>query len=321
MSVADSLTVASAGVDTWSPGWYVESKALDAALYSVATIDGPGGSRLVPDSIAGYRVGYFPGNSLFFAEGHPGGEELVPGAELAPALGVLEIALSDYGLRMGGSRFAGVRRIDSTADLRFGDRLDGMATMAALAAIQYPRCKTVIHRETGGSKVETVLIKGRAGRRTLGRMYDKGIESGTALPGEWTRFEDQKRMSKDKRWGLTDLTGVRVHESFKTRFLPLYQATKGVTVAGPPIIGEVLAKKIEAGEVTPQEAIRIAGYVMLESTGADLGSTRTQYRRRAEARAAGIYSDPNVCEELASVEVSVSDVLEAALDSPAWGIG
>lgn len=324
LKVAESMTVTAAGIDTWSPAWYVESRSLDDALASLkatSLIHGPGGCLLVPDSIDGHRVGWYPGNGLLFAEGHPSDDGLAPGAALQDRLASLEVGLSDFGLHMKGARWAGVRRLDTTADVRFEDPIAGIATMQALGSLQFPRCKVETIRGVGSSMVETVLLKGRAGRKTLGRMYDKGVESGEAAAGVWSRFEDQRRMNKENRWGITELTGQRVHETFQKRFLPLYQATKGVTVAGPLVIAETLARKIDAGEITPAEAIRIAGYTMLETTGADLGARSTRYRRRAEARKAGVYSDSSMRDELASVEVDVSAVLEAVLESEHWGVG
>jgi hypothetical protein len=316
MNLAETLTVESTGIDTWGLGWYVPGKSLDAAVYSACTVQGPAGSRLLPDPLpSGHRVGYFPAYGLMFAEGHPSPDGLAPGDSLGDRLCSLEVELSDLGLRMGGSSFAGVRRMDATADLKFADRTHGVMALAAIASIQYPRCKLETIRAVGDSRIETVSIRGRAGRRILGRAYDKGVQTGETLAGHWNRLEDQRRFAKAARRDINEMTAASVKEKFEQRFAPLWKATKGVTVGGPLVIHANLAEKIASGELTYNEAERIAGYLALESQGLAPESRATMYRRRAEARAAGVYNSES--EEL--LEVDVSDVLAMALESEAWG--
>lgn len=81
--------------------------------------------------------------------------------------------------------------------------------------------------------METVELKDRGGRKTLGRLYDKGAASGQAERGRLIRPERQDRFARVARRDVTELTVAYVRERFQRRFLPLWKASKGVTVAGP----------------------------------------------------------------------------------------
>src|SRR5215218_2318717 len=60
-----------AGIDTWSIGWYLrEDSSADRALRSLASKKA-GRADLVPDPIAGHRVLYDRGHRFLYAEGHP----------------------------------------------------------------------------------------------------------------------------------------------------------------------------------------------------------------------------------------------------------
>jgi len=64
--------VIAAGIDTWSPCWYAPpgsppARALDALATEVS-----GRARLLPEPVAGHRLGWFPDPRLVFAEGRAG---------------------------------------------------------------------------------------------------------------------------------------------------------------------------------------------------------------------------------------------------------
>jgi hypothetical protein len=106
-----------------------------------------------------------------------------------------------------------------------------------------------------------------------------------------------------------------VRSKFQQRFYPLWQATKGVTVAGPLVIGDRLAELVDEGELTARQAELLAGYVVLAKRG--VRQTRsTTYNRRKALREFGLVVADGCLEE---VEVDLHAVLEEALESPAWG--
>lgn len=324
-----------AGVDTWSLCWYLadESPAC-RAIAALATEPGAR-SKLIPDSIEGHRVGWFPGTRMMFAEGHPAegglcGADGLQGA-FERVLGALEDRAIVPGARTctgarklyeggrlgGGLGFGGVRRLDSTVDLAFDDPLEGVATLGGVAALPMPRMKTKLMREAGGRRVETVWFHGFGGKRVLGRWYDKGIESGSAGRGSWVRPEDQRRYSVGSRLPMEAVSSATfVRDAFVKRFEPLWKAAKGVTVGGCIRLAEKLGELQADGIITAGEAKRIAGHLLLDTADAHRQARSTVLGDRAAARKLGLVLADGVIDE---VEVELDQVIERALDSGAWG--
>jgi hypothetical protein len=105
---------------------------------------------------------------------------------------------------------------------------------------------------------------------------------------------------------------------FERRFVPLWRASKGLTVAGLPVLAEKIVSQMRDGEVSAREAEKLAGFLVLENAGvAKRGlSKATYYRRTSERCELGLvladeFYDP--------VEVHLEDVLERALATPLWG--
>ena len=324
-----SATVLDAGVDTWSPCWWLEpTSAAGRHLAEVCSLRS-GGGGLYPEAIDGHRVGYY-GSGLLWAEGHPGGDTLGRPADLLAVLDRLELALLDAGLplpigRRGedlyGDRhegFAGIRRLDSTVDLAVDSTPEGLAIMAGIAAVarDLPRSKSNVWWD-GRGRVQTVALHGFAGGQLLGRVYDKGAEAGTADVGRLLRPEDQRRWAKGYRRGVEELTGQYVREKFVSRFAPLWRASKGVTVGGPIILAGKLAEAVERDELTPSQARILAGHLVLDGI-APVGSGRTRRRLRSMCREHGLVLADGVLEE---VEVDLHSVLDAAMESDTWGAG
>lgn len=327
-----------AGVDTWSVAWYVDPdsparRALDALATQPAAR-----SKLIPESISGYRVGLFPGPSMVYAEGHPDPEGLCPPNRLPGEFERLVGVLADCGIEVPRGRSlparrlprpgddgswevrrageAGVRRLDLTADLAFDSGAEGLAALAGVAAMPLPRIATSLQRQPGGRAVETVYLKGPGGRRVLGRWYDKGVESGTAERGRLIRPEDQRRWDGRARLPVEALGAPVARELFQRRFLPLWKATKGITVGTSPELLRRLADLVEAGEVSGYQAERLLGYLFAQENGVDDWlSTATTYRRKAECRELGLVLADGVVDQ---VEVDLHDVLEAALEAEDW---
>jgi hypothetical protein len=324
------VRVTAAGVDTWSPCWYADPEGPAAGwLRERAVVPAARGSKLLAESVAGHRVGWFPGG-LVFAEGHPSPEGLCRGGDL-PARGMaLQDALLAAGMPLAARErpfpglgsdsegFGGVRRVDATVNLELASRAEGVALLAGIAACirDSPGKAEVFYGPDRG--VETVALRGHAGKRVLGRWYDKGLESSTAARGFVIRGEDQRRWGKLDRRDVSDLSGWALRRSFQRRFYPLWKAAKGVAVAGPVVITERLLEAVEAGEITPREAESLAGHVMLQAVGGRRGagiSRATMYRREARARELGLVLADGVLQE---VEVDVGAALEAALETELW---
>jgi hypothetical protein len=211
--------------------------------------------------------------------------------------------------------FAGVRRCDGTADVTFDRPGEGLAVLAGVAALGYPRLQTVVHRQVGGGSVETVTLKGHGGRRTVGRWYDKGVESGSAPRGELIRAEDQRRYVAHTRRDVEELTSDYVRASFHRRFVPLWRASKGVTVAGITVLAEQLHAAVQAGELSARNAELLAGFLVLETRGLSVAPLSTGYRRRADLRRLGLVLGDGVGDE---VEVDLHEAIERCLEEGRW---
>ncbi len=330
-----SVTVAAAGVDTSSLCWYVDRDSMAAgALDELATVSSARGA-LLPEQVAGHRIGWNRGVGMLYAEGHPSPDGLCPAGDLPAARDVLVAAMLDRGIpvppgvtadmwepgddlnrpnRQAG--FAGVRRLDSTMDLRCGPA-EGLAILAGVAAVirDAPRSLAQVYFAPDGPAVATVYMHGSRGGKVLGRWYDKGREAGTAQPGALIRPEDQRRFVKGTRRDVEELSAEYVRSKFHQRFLPLWQASKGVIVAGPIVLAQQLAQRVEAGDLTPAQADDLAGFLLMEAVQMPR-PTRTRERRRAKVRELGLVVADGVLQE---VEIRLDDVLEQCMDASAWG--
>lgn len=323
-----TATAKAAGVDTWSLCWYVEPKSIAYDALEALAIQPAARGRLVPEDVAGHRVGWFPSAGLCFAEGHPSPDGLAPADVLPEAFSRVVSGMADLGIHVTPSQsrhrhgqerpdpgFAGIRRLDLTADLSFDRPADGLATLAGVASLPLPRVQTGTRRQVGGRALETVYMYGRGGKRVLGRWYDKGVESGTAARGTLIRPEDQRRFAKDARLTLEALQGDMLKGLFHQRFYPLWKATEGVVVASLDRLGERLRQLQIDGHVSPAQAKAIAGSLILERADANMQSPAQRYRDRKLARDHGLVLAETQDEE---VEVDLHEVLEAALSADDW---
>ena len=324
------MRVAQAGIDTWSPCWYLaEGSPAERAMRSLANVRVKRG-WVIEESIGGHKIGWFPGSRLLYAEGHPGGDRLGCPEDLPEVLERLVGDVEDYGIKLPAGRtldqwrvperrpgFGGVRRCDATCDLAFDSGAEGIAVLAGVAALSVPRAQLAVRFQPGGRAVETVELKGHGGRKTLGRWYDKSVEAGTGARGTLIRPEDQRRYVAATRRCVQEMTSSYVQGGFQRRFLPLWQATKGITVAGPMVLAKELAERAEAGEITWAAAERAAGYLLLQQAGGDERmSVSTRQRRRREVRGLGLVLADGALQE---VEVNLHDVLDQVMESDAWG--
>jgi hypothetical protein len=214
--------------------------------------------------------------------------------------------------------FAGLRRCDATVDVDTGSRSRGLAILAGVAGVatSVPRAQAgVRYARDGSGTVETVYLRGYGGVKILGRWYDKGLESGLAGRGLIVRAEDQRRYPKGHRRGIDELESAYVKAKFQQRWLPLWRATKGVTVAGTMVLADRLAEMVGAGELSAKQAETLAGFLVLSRSGVKQ-SRATGYRRKSALRDLGLVVAEGAIEE---VQIDLHEVLDEALDSPAWG--
>lgn len=290
--------------------------------------------RLLPEPIEGHRVGWNRRAGMLYAEGHPAADGGLCRPDALPvAYSRLVSAMVAQGVPVPPGRrydswptggrydgYNGVRRLDSTVDLATGSTSEGLAILAGVAAL--------VAAPGGGGKgevfygldgrVETVYLRGRDGVRVLGRWYDKGTESGSAARGRLIRPEDQRRFVKGTRRHVSELTSEYVRAKFQQRFVPLWRASKGVTVAGPVVLADKLLAAIEAGEVSPELGEKLAGHMLLSVASGRRGAglaRATRYRRERLMCELGLVVADGCMEE---VEVRLSDALEAVLDADAW---
>lgn len=325
-------TAIAAGVDTWSLAWYVEANSFAAdALSKLATVPGPR-SKLLPESIRDHRVGWFPGASLAFAEGHPNPGGLCRPCDLQDAFAQLQAAMADHGLIFTPSRaklrrgdgdpvvepgFAGLRRLDLTADLAFDSAAEGLAVLSGVAALSFPRMGKRVQFQPGGRAVETVYVLGPGGKRVLGRWYDKGNESGAAARGLLIRPEDQRRFTGKGRIPVEAVGPELARGLFQRRFMPLWRASEGVIVGTSPELVKRVAELVEAGELTPRVAHTLIGHLVADSVGLDelWLSARQVREHRARARRYGLVLADGVIDEC---EVDLHGAIEAALEAEDW---
>lgn len=283
---------------------------------------------MLGERIGGHRVGCFP-TGLVFAEGHPAGEgELCAPDELLTRGLSLQEQLQAHGvpvvarlmpfahLNSESQGFVGLRRIDSTVNVRAASSAEGVALLAGIAAVVRDSPMHAEVRYGGDRGVETVYVRGYAGKSALGRWYDKALESMSGERGTVIRGEDQRRWSKGDRPLPDEWTAEFVRARFRRRFYPLYKASKGVSVCGPIVIAEKIVEAIAAGEIKSQQARLLAGDLLLEAAGRQVAAPSTARRSKAIRRDLGLVLGDGVLQE---VEVNVHDVLEMALETDAWG--
>lgn len=324
-----------AGIDTWSPSWYVDPHSdRFHAFVERCPVPAARGARMMTEAVAGYRVGAFP-SGLVFAEGHPAGPGSLCPVQLLPVRGLeLQEQLLAVGApvetrELGFGRissesegFAGLRRVDATANIDMGSRGALNAALVSVAAVVRD-LPGQVRVQWNGREVGTVWLLGYAGARVLGRAYDKTAEMlarGQRPSVEaMLRLEDQRRWPKTARPDLDDLTPEAVGHRFKRRFQPLYRATEGVKVTGLLGAGERLADAVASGELTREQARVYAGDLLFQACGRSIGvPARTQRRSRSALRELGLVLSTG---DLQEVEFDLSDVLEACMDGPVWGEG
>ncbi len=321
------VQVATAGVDTWSPCWYVEEDSPAAKAMGALATKPTRRGKLIPDLIDGHRVGYFPSSMLIYAEGHPGedgGLGSPAGLEdrletLLEAMGAVGIPLprghAHRGSVMAGVRdrpgLAGVRRMDATLDLVFEKPADGMAVLTGIAALEARQTDKRVHYNAGA--VGTVdWLTARGIHR---RVYDKSLESNLGPRGSRIRFEAQCRWPREMRRAPDELSGSYVRGQFESRFRTLWQSSRGLRVVGQMAMVDELREAVAAGELTGAQAEQIIGYQLLS-----VGGERAFHRRHTDWRRRRLIAESGfvLAEVEPGEEIDLGDVLDQVVGSDAW---
>jgi hypothetical protein len=269
------------------------------------------------DQVDDHAVLWFPGSRMLAVEGHPGGEErLAPIDELDGAAERLVGGLQDLGVRVvgGGAKTGGVRRVDLTCDIE-RTAVVGSSILNCVAAVEPPgQIRSDVYRAKMGRAIETVAWRG--GRRTVSRVYDKGVERGNGhhARGELIRFEDQRRFDRSTRPPVEALADGYARHLFQTRFGALRGATRGVMVTTMEGLCSRVADLVQDGTLTPAQAKKMLGVVMLDSQGIELGERTTRWRQRRESRAAGLILADGVLQDGEEVDLTgeLDEVFEVA---------
>ncbi|MBK5218883.1 MAG: hypothetical protein JJE35_03730 [Thermoleophilia bacterium] len=301
-----------AGVDTFSPCWYAEpGTPLARAMRALATRR-TRLADLLPEPVAGYRVGWFAEPGLVFAEGRPGGGSLCAAAELAAAAARLDHALEDLGLPLASVPSAGLRRLDVAVDLWIDSAAEGVALLECVGAASFGAGKLATYRAE--RRVESVLVKSPAGR-TLARLYDKGAQTGAAPLGRWLRLEAQWRLPRGSRIALSEVDSAFLRERFAARFAPLWLAAGGFRLGGLAALAERIEGAVSSGQLLPSRARSIAGYLVLGAAGIPQGAKRTASELERECRELGLSV---ALIEAGERRIDIATVLDECLAPEPW---
>lgn len=155
------------------------------------------------------QVGAFPGASLLFVEGRARAlhvaDENDHGLGHPDELRNTQAQVEDrLGTLLGAAPNAptALRRTDLVGELDYERGEDGRQLLELLDALHSPNYKTSPVRERGGPGVETAYWRTPRKSVPVLRAYDKGVESGTAAPGERIRLERQLRYGGKHRPAL-----------------------------------------------------------------------------------------------------------------------
>ena len=252
----------------------------------------------------GWAIGSIPALGITWAEGHPSPGGLATPSEVNRA-GERVRGLLDSTL--GVRRDRGVSRADLTTTQPFDRECEARAFLAGMAALELPRCDTIVR----GRPAHSIAWANVKGRRLLARAYDKGRELGGEA-FQSVRLEDQRRYRSGGRPMLDVVADADFQRAqFEQRFAPMRKAVEGLKVASFPVIAQALADEVKYGYRSATEAERLAGALIIIGGGGGEGYSRaTLYRRRAQLREAGYVVAPDW---LDTVEVELGDVLERAV--------
>jgi hypothetical protein len=247
---------------------------------------------------------YFEGRVSAIAALDKNEHSLAPVVDLFSAERVARQLARENGLSLKDEP-ATLGRVDLASELHFADGQEGSAFLHSLSALDVPWCKV---RTDGrkGEHIETVSFHGTTGKTIYLRAYDKGVESGTALPGVRIRVERQKRFRKDREPSVMDFSEGDLRRVYVGREFGKLSELPYATVCDVP---DALTTLLESG-ASDSVIERMAGFLVV---GQYLDYPRTSfYRRAAQLRALGIFVDPTQIERL---QVPIGAYLQALASS------
>lgn len=198
-----------------------------------------------------------------------------------------ETASQRFGFTVDASD-TGIGRLDVAAELRFDDGADGLAFLHALSLADVPWAKV----GTEGKKrerIQTVNFRSVRGRTILMRAYDKGIESGLASPGEFIRFERQRRYRKRDELSVSAALDLEVGRLFVGRELESLVRVTAEVVCDQWGAIDRLNEFVHCGWIKAPRADALAGFLVRRGEG---HKQSTWYSRWAALRELGIVIDP-----------------------------
>jgi hypothetical protein len=262
---------------------------------------------MVSRAVAGVRFGAFHGDLAPAAwvegrlaallAGTDKAHGLAVPADLVAGAGKAREAFACLGLDLAAPVEA-VRRADLAGDLTFDDGADGLAFLRALAALDVPRLKRDVWAV--GPRIETVYYRTPKAGEVRMRAYDKGVESGTAPPGERVRFEMQRRFRKALQMSPANMAGMDWAESYRERLGPWERSADGFAVVSLNGAQEAVLNALREGAtlrdgttLTARRAERMLGtLVILSELGPDwYDKSATADRRKREFQDLGIVLD------------------------------
>jgi len=204
-------------------------------------------------------------------------------------------------------RHASLGRLDVATEQRFQDGDAGLAFLHALSLADVPWAKV----GTEGKKrerIETVVFRSVRGRTVLLRAYDKGVESGTAQPGEVIRLERQRRYRKSVEPSVQQSVSYELEKVFVGRELQSLVDVSAEVVCDVWGAVDRLNEYARGGVITAGKADALAGFL---ARGGEAHKPSTWYGRWAEIRKLGIIVDPLARER---TTVPVGSYLRAMVD-------
>jgi hypothetical protein len=312
--VDDSFVAVGAGIDTVR----FRFRSCDDAFrrFAAAAVQiGHRGDLVVQRD--GVRLGCTR-DDLVYAEGRlaailegPESKRLCGQAELADGAEVLRMRLAELGVKARDTVAFG--RLDLASDLMFANGGDGLAMIRAASFLDVPRAKTGTDGRKAG-KLESVTFRSTRGRRVIGRLYDKGVESASFEPGRLIRYERQLRYEKAREPSLADALRLPMRDLYAKQLRAAVANSRQVVAAPVNPSLDVLMMLADDGKITYQQAERLAGYLAIRQRGDPLQlPSRTRQRRERELREVGLV----ITDEAEAVMEAVPlGVYLAALESP-----
>jgi hypothetical protein len=182
---------------------------------------------------------------------------------------------------------AEVGRLDLAHEFEFGEQAEGLAFLAALAALHPARRKTDVWRADDGT-VQTVYFRTPKAGVVQERGYDKGVESGSHGAGLRVRFESQCRFPRARAPQARSTFPASWCAERYGRAMEGYMRTETVAVGRRQAEQQLLAA-VTRGELTIAKAERMLGTLaLLDHHGRGVYVGQQGRRRLLDLRRHGI---------------------------------